>query len=159
MLFNVLADFIAVFVRHDDIGDDDVWSILLELFQRAHRIWIGNHINVLTAKGDLDYLTHGCAVINKSYCGCGAHLKLPSQWIRALIHLAKRVQKKFGWRSQNCAGGRTCARYKLINSAFNAVAALDYIHDRIVANQVARFGVRDNAGIKEDDTVQLTRIY
>ena len=159
MLLDVLADLIAVFVRHDDVGDDHVGSALFQLLEGARGVRIGDHVDVLTAKGDLDYLTHGCAVVNKSYYRCGAHLKLPSQWIRTLVDFTKRVQKELGWRSQNRAGGRTCAWYKLINSAFDAVAALDDINDCNIPNQIARFGVRDHSGVEKDDSIQLTRIY
>src|SRR5262249_43170468 len=67
----VLANVVAVFVGHDHIGDHDVRLSALNFGKRLRRIMAGNHIDVFPAKGDLDHLAHGGAVIDEIDCGRG----------------------------------------------------------------------------------------
>src|SRR4051812_15650913 len=73
MSFDELADFVAIFVGHDDVTDDDIRTALFELTERTGCVTISNDVDVLATEGDLDHLAHGCAVVNKIDRGCTAH--------------------------------------------------------------------------------------
>ena len=77
MLLDVLADFIAILVGHDHIGDYHVGIALLDVRQRARSICISNNFNVFAPERDLDDFAHGCTVIDKNYCRSASHLNLP----------------------------------------------------------------------------------
>src|SRR5262245_37913237 len=78
MRFDVLANFVAVLVRHDDVGDHDVRPGGFDLRQRRCRIMTSHDIDVLSTEGDLDHLAHGRTVINEVDSGNRAHQKPPS---------------------------------------------------------------------------------
>ena len=78
MLLDVLADFIAVFVGHDDVGDDHVGPGLFDLGEGAGSIMAGDDVDVLAAEGDLDDLAHGGAVVNEIDGGCRTHSEPPA---------------------------------------------------------------------------------
>ncbi len=65
VLLDALADFIAVFVRHDHVGDHDIGFALLDVSQSSGGIGISDHVNVLAPEGDLDHLAHGGTIVDK----------------------------------------------------------------------------------------------
>ena len=58
MVLDVLADFVAVLVVHDHIGDHNVGRLLLDLGERRGGVVAGDHVDVLAPEGDLDHLAH-----------------------------------------------------------------------------------------------------
>src|SRR5438270_13020703 len=83
MRLNMLANVVTVFVRHDHVSDHNIRLRHFDFSQRRGRIVTGHHIDVLTAKGDLDHFAHGRTVVNKIDSGNRAHLKPPSPLSRA----------------------------------------------------------------------------
>src|SRR5437588_995566 len=73
MGLDVLADFVAIFVRHDDVTDDDVRTPLFELAERAGCVTVGDDVDVFATECNLDHLAHGGAVVNEIDRGCCAH--------------------------------------------------------------------------------------
>ncbi len=73
MLLDELADFIAVFIGHDDVCDDHIGASALDLAERGGGIAIGDDIDVLTPESDLDDLTHGGAIVNEVNGWSGGH--------------------------------------------------------------------------------------
>ena len=65
VLLDELADFVAVFVRHDDVGDHGIRRGLAELRERRGGVGAGDDVNILLAEGDLDHFAHGGAVVDE----------------------------------------------------------------------------------------------
>src|SRR2546423_6535853 len=78
MLLDVLADFVAILVGHDDVGDDHVGPGLLDLNECCGGIVAGDDVDVLAAEGDLDDFAHGGAVVNEIDGGGGTHSAPPA---------------------------------------------------------------------------------
>src|SRR3954462_6643005 len=78
MRLDVLANVVAILVRHDYVGDHDVRPGGFDFSQRRRRIMAGHHVDVLPPEGDLDYLAHGRTVVNKVDSGIRSHQKPPS---------------------------------------------------------------------------------
>src|SRR6478609_10977259 len=78
MRLDMLADVVAVLVRHDHVCNHNVRVRGFDLFQRDRGVMAGDNVNVFPAEGDLDYLTHGRTVVNEIDSGDRAHLKPPS---------------------------------------------------------------------------------
>src|SRR6478752_7516128 len=78
MRLDMLADVIAVLVRHDHVRNHNVRPGRFDLGQRRGGIMTGDNVNVFPAEGDLNDLTHGRTVINEIDSGDRAHLKPPS---------------------------------------------------------------------------------
>src|SRR5579859_3829978 len=83
MLFDVLADFVSVFLRHDDVGDDDVGRVLFDLLQRRVRVAAGDDLDVLAPERDLDDFAHRRRVVDEVHRRCRrlwrvAHCEPPS---------------------------------------------------------------------------------
>src|SRR5262249_217041 len=78
MLLDVLADFVAVLVGHDHVGDDHVGTLLLDLHERGGGIVAGDHVDVLAAERDLDDFAHRGRVVDEIYRPCGGHSYWPA---------------------------------------------------------------------------------
>src|SRR5262249_55184374 len=77
-VFDVLAIFIAVFFRHDDVCDYYVGFGSLDFTEGTGRVMACNYIDVFAAESDLDDLAHGGAVVNEIDSGDSAHTSPPS---------------------------------------------------------------------------------
>src|SRR5580700_7985777 len=67
VLLDELANLVAVFVRHDYVGDHHIRSGLVELLERGSGIRAGDHVDVFLAKSDLDHFAHSGAVVDEIY--------------------------------------------------------------------------------------------
>src|SRR3979409_2053351 len=74
VLLNVLAKLVSVFVRHDDVTDDGIGRSAVKLSDGGGHVGASDDVEIFTAKGDLDHLAHGGAVIDEIYIGLGARL-------------------------------------------------------------------------------------
>src|SRR3954454_20529605 len=72
MLLDVLADLVAIFVGHDDVGDHDGGALLLDHRERGCGVVARDHVDVLATERDLDDLAHRRRVIDEIDSGCGA---------------------------------------------------------------------------------------
>src|SRR5262249_30209629 len=77
MALDVLANIITVFVRHDDVSDDDIRPILLDLSQCLRGVVACHYIDVFPAEGDLDHFAHGGAVVNEIHSRDSGHRTKP----------------------------------------------------------------------------------
>ena len=67
MRFDVLADLIAVLLRHDDVGEDDVGSHLSELLQGFGPVVDRCDLVIPVGKRQLDDLLDGDTVVSEKY--------------------------------------------------------------------------------------------
>src|ERR1700735_654636 len=65
VLLDELANVIAVFVRHDYVGDHHIRSDLVELLERGSGIRAGDDVNILLAKSDLHHLAHSGTTLDE----------------------------------------------------------------------------------------------
>src|ERR1700730_10002811 len=65
MFLDELADFVAVFIGHDHVGDDRVGSGVAELRKGRGGVRAGDNVYIFLAEGDLDDFAHGGAVVNE----------------------------------------------------------------------------------------------
>src|ERR1700690_127325 len=65
VLLDEFADFVTVLVWHDHVRNDGVGHGLGELRERSGSVCAGDYVDVFLAKGNLDHLAHGGAVVNK----------------------------------------------------------------------------------------------
>src|SRR5579862_6257439 len=63
VLLDEIANFVAVLIRHDDVGDNGVRCGLAELSQCGSGIRASDDVNILLAEGDFDYFAHGGAIV------------------------------------------------------------------------------------------------
>ena len=66
MLLDVLANFVPIFVGHDDVADHNIGDIRIHHANRAGCIVASHDIDILSPEGDLNNFAHRRAVVDKS---------------------------------------------------------------------------------------------
>src|SRR5258707_14508524 len=113
MVFDELANFIAVFAGHDHVGDHDRWLRGLDLSQRGGSVVTGDYVDVLAPEGDLDHLAHGCAVVNEVNSRGRAHCRPPSELVCAPSSSSRKAS------SSSSVGDRSTVRVDALSPGKN----------------------------------------